>query len=92
MSAVLAFLSRPSAHLQFHALCIALMLTGSFMVSTATDLGAIGPLVISLGIYAVVFAALAELLLGIRLLVARLASRALRTKEATAIFKLPPVQ
>lgn len=92
MSAVLAFLSRPSDHLQFHTFCIAVMLTGIFMVSTATDLGAMGPLVISLGIYSVIFAVLAELLLSIRLLVARLSSRALRIKAAAALSKLLPAQ
>lgn len=73
MNITLASLSQTGDRIQFHVFVIAFMLTGAFMVWTASDLGAMAPLVISMGIYAILFGALAEALLGIRLVIARIA-------------------
>jgi hypothetical protein len=75
MNFTLHLLSQPGERIQFHAFAIAFILTGVFMVLTASDLGAMGPLVISLGLYAMFFGVVAELLLGVRLLIARIAIR-----------------
>lgn len=83
MNALLNFLSRTSCRIEFHAVLIALLLTGVFMVATASDLGAMGPLVISFGIYVMFFAIVAELLLCLRLCIAYLATRRLLIIKAT---------
>lgn len=91
MNAILIFLSRASFRIEFHTFTIALLLTGAFMVATASDLGAMGPLVISFGIYVIFFALAAELLLSLRLFIACLATRRLPIKKAVAPESQPLV-
>ena len=75
MNIHLHHLSQPGERVQFHVCITALILTGVFMLWTAADLGAMAPLVISMGLYAIFFGILAEVLLGLRLLIARIAHR-----------------
>lgn len=84
MNAVLHYLSHTSQYIQFHAIVLALILTGTFMILTASDLGVMAPLVISLGIYIVIFGVLTEMLLGFRVLITRIANRIL-------VKKIPPI-
>ena len=50
----------------FHICMGATLLTGSFMAASAEDLGALGPMIVSLGICAMFFATAGELLFLIR--------------------------
>ena len=68
MNVLLVYLSLTSCRIQFHTVIITLLLTGTFMLVTASDLGAMGPLVIFFGIYIIFFATAAELLVHLRLL------------------------
>lgn len=52
----------------FHICMLATLLTGSFMAVSAEDLGALGPMIVSLGICAMFFATAAELLFLVRVL------------------------
>ena len=92
MNATLTFLSRPGDHIRYHTFFIALLLTGVFMVATASDLGVIAPLVISLGIYAIFFALAAELLLGLRFLMAHLVARLLAKRIESVKAVAQPCQ
>lgn len=75
MNIPLNHLSQPGERIQFHVCIATLILTGVFILWTAADLGAMAPLVISIGLYAIFFGILAEVLLGLRLLIARIALR-----------------
>ena len=50
----------------FHLACLAAFLTGLFIASTAGELGPFTPLLVSLGVYAMLFAVIAEILLILR--------------------------
>jgi hypothetical protein len=75
------FLSRLALrgqHSVLHAGVLSLIATGGFMMSTAAEMGAMGPLIIALSFY-VVFAAIAiELILGVFALTRKLAGVGLR--------------
>ena len=72
---ILNGLARPGEHATFHIVCISGLATGTAMVATASDMGALAPLIIACGFYLAFFALLAEVLLGVRCLVAGLAHR-----------------
>jgi hypothetical protein len=62
----------------FHATMLSLLGTGAFMVFSAEEMGAIGPILLSLGICVIFFALMSECILTLRVLlkvlIVRLAS------------------
>jgi hypothetical protein len=77
-----------SNFVQFHVAAWALATTGVFMVATSSDLGVLAPLVISLGIYALVFALSLEVYLGLYQLLAFSVSRLFKN-EIPTVAELP---
>jgi hypothetical protein len=75
---LLSRLALRGQHSVLHAGVMSLIATGVFMMSTAAEMGAMGPLIIALSFY-VVFAAIAiEVILGLFTLMRKLAGIGLR--------------
>lgn len=62
MKTVLGLLLNESRHGTYHRASLALFLLGFFVACTATDLGPFAPLLVSGGVYLVVFSLLLQLL------------------------------
>lgn len=76
--AALAFarwITVPSRHVGVHCLCISAFCTGLAMCATAGDLGPFAAPLIAIGLYAMFFAAAAEILLAVRYGLAKLGRR-----------------
>lgn len=73
-----------SNFVQLHIAAVALATTGIFMAVTASDLGVLAPLVISQGIYALIFALSLEVYLGIYILVVVSARKFLKNELSMA--------
>ena len=67
-----------------HVFVVAALATAAFMLSTAAELGPMGPLIIAEGFYLGAFAGLVELALAIRSALKMIARRAERRPAAPA--------
>jgi cytochrome b subunit of formate dehydrogenase len=75
-STILKAFSNYSRWTTFHICMVATLLTGFLMAASAEELGAVGPMLVSLGVCAMLFAIIGELLFLIRVF-ARWAARKL---------------
>lgn len=62
MKKFIQFFAQETKFTTFHIFSIAFFLLGTFVVNTATELGAFAPLLISLGIYIGIFAIMLQLI------------------------------
>lgn len=72
MKKILTFLLRDSRYSIFHIAAISFFVVGLFIAMTATELGAFAPVLVSSGIYLVVFSLVLELLFWFKALLRRL--------------------
>lgn len=72
MKNILRFLLRDSRFTAFHLFAIALFLLGTFVILTATELGAFAPLLVSGGIYLAFFSLFLEGVFWLKVLGRRL--------------------
>lgn len=85
MRPALVALASPGSYAAFHAITLACALTGGFVLLTAGDLGPWAPLLLAMGMYSILFAAVAQLALALRRIAAAIALRKLaRVSRATA--------
>lgn len=75
---VLSWLAVPGRHTTLHAGVITLIATAVFMMCTAGEMGAMGPLIIALSFYLVFAAAMIEFVFVVLFLIRRFAWAALR--------------
>ena len=78
VTSVLARLAVRSQHTVLHAGVVTLITTAVFMMCTAGEMGAMGPLIVALSFYLVFASVMIEVVLGVFFLVRRLARGGLR--------------
>lgn len=75
MKKILIALGTEGRHFTFHCFAVAIALLGAFILSSAADMGPFMPLLVSAGIYIVVFAIALELVYWLGIGVRKLALR-----------------
>lgn len=84
MRTVANFFAEHTIWAVFHTVMIAAFSTGFFMAYTAGDLGPLGPILISIGICVMLFAALAEALFLTRQFLAYMSRRYIKNHPVEA--------
>jgi hypothetical protein len=74
MKIVLGFLLNESRHTAYHLASIAVFMLGFFVALTATELGPFAPLLVSTGVYLVVFSMLLQTVFWLKVVLRKVLS------------------